>query len=67
MTVKPVRRATRRQEQSELGREWHGGDQKVLSTCTPVAQWFSFYWEGFRFKVNQPKKDDLFFPWPLGI
>ena len=26
-----------------------------------------FCWEGFRFKLNQPKKGALLFPWPLGI
>ena len=35
----------------------------------PVAQWVAsvFSFLGFPFKVNQPKKDALFFLWPLRI
>ena len=38
----------------------------VLPSC-PAVPFFPFFWKGVPFKVNQPTKDALFFPWPLGI
>ena len=35
-----------------------------------VAHWrpfFNFFGQGFPCRVNQPKKDALSFPWPLGV
>ena len=33
-----------------------------LLTC-PVAPFLPLFWEGFPFKLHQPKKDARFFPW----
>ena len=37
-----------------------------LCPSWPVAP-FVFFWEGFPFKLSQPKRMPLFFLWPLGI